>query len=255
MFFSADFVLLNLFTILIPSFIVLLATLSYSYIIIIRYNKVLKRLYRSSFRGVDFERKRIASELHDHLAVHSISFSEDISFLKSKLTGNELIALQNLESKFEIFRYKTHQIVEYMYPKVLSDLDWESSLQQLSNELTMGKIRVIFESYANKSPKNDWLFHTYWAIKEIVTNAIKHGNVKNVQITATDEDSQFIISIHYRATEEAKRWIESKSKPKNGLGTIIIQDRLNIVGAKMINEIIDGVVTQSIILKNENSDF
>jgi len=36
---------------------------------------------------------------------------------------------------------------------------------------------------------------------------------------------------------------------------MIILDRLSIVDAKMKIEIIDGVVTHSIILKNENSNI
>ena len=76
-----------------------------------------------------------------------------------------------------------------------------------------------------------------------------------MQITAIDEDQKFILSIHYRATEEAKNWIESNSKFKTGLGTMMILDRLSIVDAKMKIEIIDGVVTHSIILKNENTNI
>jgi len=114
---------------------------------------------------------------------------------------------------------------------------------------------VTFDSYAVSAPEGDWLYHTYWAIQELITNAIRHANIQNVQITAIDEEQYFILSIHYRATEEAKKWIESNSKFKKGMGTMIILDRLSIVNAKMKIEIIEGVVTHSIILKNENSNI
>lgn len=252
MFISGDTFLLNILTIILPTLIILLGTIVYSYKIINRYSKALKRLYSSSFRGVDTERKRIATELHDHLAVHSIAFYEDINSLKSILSGYQLTHLENIETNFNLFNHKTHQIVEYMYPKVLVDLDWQGSFKQLAYELTLGSIRVNFESFATSSPNNDWLFHTYWAVKEIVTNAIRHGNATKIQITAIDEDKQFILAIHYLATDAAKNWLSSKPKSKKGLGNTIIQDRLSIVGAIMNIEIIDGVVTQSIILKNED---
>ncbi len=255
MFISGDTLLIKLITITLPGLCILLGTIIYSFVVINRYSKTLKRLYRSSFKGVDTERKRIATELHDHLAIHSISFFEEIKTLKSRLTGVDLYHLEQIETNFNMFQYKTHQIVEYMYPKVLVDLDWEASFKQLANELTMGSIRVDFESFAITSPKNDWLFHTYWAVKEIVTNAIRHGDAKQIQITATDEDNLFILAIHYMASDDAIRWHSKKNKTNSGLGNIIIQDRLSIAGAKMIIEIIDGVVTQSIILKNENIDF
>lgn len=247
---SGDSLLISLFSILLPAFILLVGTIMYSYNVITRYSKALSRLYRSSFRGIDSERKRIASELHDHLAIHSIKLSEGLGDLKNRLKGDELDILNKLESDFNLFKYKTHQAIEYMYPKVLIEMDWESSFKQLANELSIGNIRIDFETFAITSPKNEWLFHTYWAIKEIVTNAIRHGNVNNVQITVTDEERKFIIAIHYIATLETKKWLETKPRP--GLGTQIIQDRLSIVGAKMNTEIIDGVVTQSIVLRNED---
>ncbi len=255
MFISGDTLIIKLITIALPGICILLGTVIYSYKVINRYSQTLKRLYRSSFRGVDTERRRIATELHDHLAVYSIGFYEEITILKSRLTGTDLNHLQKIETNFNLFKYKTHQIVEYMYPKVLVELDWIASFKLLANELTMGSIKVDFESFANTSPKNDWLFHTYWAVKEIVTNAIRHGEAKQIQITATDEDKLFILAIHYLATTEAKKWHETKIKLKSGLGNTIIEDRLSIVGAKMKVEIIDGVVTQSIIIKNENIDI
>ncbi len=255
MFISGDTLLLKLITITLPGICILLGTIIYSYKIINRYSKTLKRLYSCSFKGVDTERKRIASELHDHLAIHTISFYEEIKILKSRLKGNDLNHLQQIETNFNLFKYKTHQIVEYMYPKVLIELDWEASFKQLANELTMGSIRVHFESFANTSPKNDWLFHTYWAVKEIVTNAIRHGDAKQIQITATDEDNLFILAIHYMASDEAIKWHTTKTKSKTGLGNTIIQDRLSIAGAKMKVEITDRVVTQSITIKNENINF
>jgi signal transduction histidine kinase len=247
-----DTLLVSLLAILIPAISILVGTLLYSKIIIMRYAKVVERLYRASFNGVDTERQRISSELHDHLALHSIIISEDLNELKKKIHGEDIGVLLRLESNFNLFQYKTHQIVEYMYPKVLVDLNWKSSLELLANQLTIGKNRVTFESFANTAPDGDWLFHTYWAVKEIVTNAIKHGHVRTVQITATDEPKYFVLSIHYRATEEARNWIESKVKAKGGLGTQIIHDRLSIVGAKLTTEILDGVVTQLIKIRNES---
>ena len=89
MFISGDTLLLNLIKITLPGLCILIGTLIYSYKVINRYSKALKRLYSSSFRGVDTERKRIASELHDTLAVSSILLSEDFIDLKSKLKGDE----------------------------------------------------------------------------------------------------------------------------------------------------------------------
>ncbi len=252
MFTSGDSLLIKLTAVILPAFIVLIGTIIYSYVVINRYSKTLSRLYRSSFTGVDTERKRIASELHDHFALHAITVAEQFESLKTKIHGNELAELNTIQTNFQIFQHRTHQIIEYMYPKGLLESDWEGSLNLLSQQMSIGNIRVTFESFAQNVPQYDWLYHTYWAIQEIVTNAIRHSGVNRIQISASDEDGFFAICIHYRATTQAKQWIQSKSKSTSGLGSLIVRDRLNIVGAKMSVEIQDGVVTHTITLKNEN---
>jgi signal transduction histidine kinase len=252
MYTSGDTLLTSLFLILLPAFLALIGIIVYIYLVSKRYNSALTRLYRSSFRGVDTERKRIASELHDTLAVSSITLSEDFIELKSKLKGAELATLQNIESNLNLFQFKTHQTIEYMYPKSLADLDWFSSLKLLTEQLSIGKTTVTFECFATNTPSNQHLYHTYWVVQEIITNAIRHANVDHLQVSIMDENNEFIISIHYQATTEAINWFNSKTKSKSGLGTLIIQDRLQIIGAKMKFEIIDKVITQSIIINNEN---
>jgi len=255
MYTTIDSLVYYLLWVILPALAILIGTIVYSSVIIKRYSGVLSRLYRSSFRGVDTERKRIASELHDHFALYSITMSERFESLKKKINGPELDELNHIQANFEVFQHKTHQIIEYMYPKGLLKPDWESSFLLLSQQLSIGNIRVTFESFAKTVPQNEWLHHTYWSIQEIVTNAIRHAGVERVQISAVDEDQLFTICVHYRATETAINWIKNKSKSlsKSGLGTQIVKDRLDIIGAKMDVVVQDGVVTHFITLKNENS--
>lgn len=253
MYLSGDSLLLSLFTMILPTLIVLIGTIVYSYTVIKRYSNVLSRLYRSSFRGVDTERKRIASELHNHLAVHSISVSQEFASLKRKLIGEHLDELNRLESSFDLFHYKTHQVIEYLYPKELLESDWVASFNLLANRMSIGQINVQFENFARSWPKTDWLHHTYWAVQEIISNAIRHSKVNSVQISVVDEDGNFIISIHYKATEEAKKWLGSKAESNLGMGTLIIKDRLKTVDAHMVIDVKNDVVTHHIYLKNENS--
>jgi signal transduction histidine kinase len=247
MFTSADLLLIEVAGVFLPAFIVTVFTISYSYKTTVRYKRAIKRLYQTGFRGVDTERKRIASEMHDHLAEHSITVAEEFLDLKRRLTGEDLELLKRIEANADLFRFRTHQIVEYMYPKGLFDSDWQTSLQQLADKMSIGNVRVTFESFAENAPKSDWLHHTYWAIQELVTNAIRHSKVNRVQITATEEATIFVLCVHYRATDKANKWLNSNAK--TGLGTLIVEDRLQIVGAEMSVEVKDDVVTHSVSIK------
>jgi len=247
MFTSADLFLIEVAGVFLPAFIVTVFTIAYSYKTTVRYKRAIKRLYQMGFKGVDMERKRIASEMHDHLAEHSIRVAEEFIELKQRLTGEDLELLKKIETNADLFRFRTHSIVEYMYPTGLFDSDWQKALQQLADKMSIGNVRVTFESFAENAPKNDWLHHTYWAIQEIVANAIRHSKVSRVQITATEEQSTFILCVHYRATEKVSKWLTSNSKA--GLGTLIVQDRLQIVGAELGVEIKDKVITHTVSFK------
>jgi signal transduction histidine kinase len=250
---SEDTLLISIIAIIIPAIIILIGTLSYSRSVVKRYSKVLKRLYLVSFKGIDTERKRIASELHDHLALHSITITSEFEDLKKRLGGEDLDSVLKIESMYDLFRYRTHQIVEYMYPKGFVESDWEGSLIQLANNLSMGEVRVSFETFTKDYPKSEYLQNTYWVLQEIITNAIRHSKVNRIQLSVNSENDDFCIFIHYRATHEAAAWFNKKAEIKNGMGTLIINDRLELIGAKLSTEIKDHVMTHLIRIKSENT--
>ncbi|GDX50853.1 hypothetical protein LBMAG26_17120 [Bacteroidota bacterium] len=253
MFTSADLLLIEIAGVFLPALIVTVFSVVFSYRITGRYNRAIKRLYKMSFKGVDTERKRIASEMHDNLALHSLTVTAEFEALKKRLDGEDLEALLKIESLYDLFRYRTHQIVEYMYPKGFVDSDWEGSLIQLANHMSMGEVRVTFETFTKDAPKSEWLQHTYWVLQEIITNAIRHSKVNRIQLSVNNEEDDFCIFIHYRATPEAIAWFDKKAGIKNGMGTLIINDRLEIIGAKLSTRIKDGVMTHLIRIKNENT--
>lgn len=249
---SGDSLLLSLLVILVPALFILVGTFIYSRTLLRRYSHVLRRLYRTSFKGVDTERKRIASELHDELGAHWVLMSQHFNILKSELKEEQLNKLLQMETDYHLFKDKTHQIVEFMYPKGLSNPDWVSSFESLAFQMSMGDIRVSFESHSDRYPSENFLHHSYWAIQEIITNAIKHAHVSRIQISAIDEEKTFNMMVVYRATPEAKAWINNKSSSKKGYGTAIIEDRIRIIGAKQIIKDQDKVVTHTISIPYES---
>jgi signal transduction histidine kinase len=252
MYSSGDTLLIEVVGVFIPAILVTIFTILYSNQIRSRYGKVMKRLYRSSFKGVDTERKRIAGELHDELGAHWVLMSQHFNQLKSELKDEQLNKFLQMETDYQLFKDKTHQIVEFMYPKGLSNPDWVSSFESLALQMSMGEIRVSFESHADRYPSENFLHHSYWAIQEIITNAIKHAHVSRIQISAIDEEKAFNMMVVYRATPEAMAWINNKSSSKKGYGTAIIEDRIRIIGAKQIIKAQDKVVTHTISIPYES---
>jgi signal transduction histidine kinase len=106
MFTSADLLLIEIAGVFFPALIVTVFAVVFYYRITARYKKVIKRLYNMSFKGVDSERKRIATEMHDHLALHSVTVTSEFDALKKRLDGEDLDALLKIESLFDLFQYR-----------------------------------------------------------------------------------------------------------------------------------------------------
>lgn len=254
MYSSGDSLLIEVFGVFIPAILVTIFAILYANQTKIRYGKVMKRLYRSSFKGVDTERKRIASELHDQLGAHWVVMSQHFNQLKSELKDEQLNMLLQMETDYHLYKDKTHQIVEFMYPKGLSNPDWVSSFKSLALQMSMGEIRVYFESHADRYPSENFLHHAYWAIQEIISNAIKHACVLQVQVSAVDEEDVFNLMVVYKSTPQALSWIKGKTGNKKGFGMVIIEDRLRTISAKQKISVQDSVVTHTISIPYENSN-
>jgi len=250
---SGDSLLLSLFVIIVPALIILAGTFIYSRGLIHRYSKVVSRLYQMSFNGADNERRRISSELHDHLGWHSIHMSKGFESLRSKLDEEEQFELKKLEEQHNRFKTQIHQIVEYMYPRGLDEHDWKGSFHSLAGSLTSNDIRVYLEWDVNRTPNDKSLPHAYWAVKEIITNAVKHAGVNRIQLSVVDEDDVFVVSITYKATKGVLKWLKTKSKSTKGIGRLIIRDRLSVIGAKEHVEVENSAVTHEISLNYEGT--
>lgn len=203
---------------------------------------------------MDTERKRIASELHNQLAVYHINLSKDIERLKPKLTGAELEDLLKISHNIQQLKEETHQIIEYMYPQELIDSDWEGSFTKLVQQLSIGDIQISFESFTEEFPKSEFLPHAYWVVQEIVTNAIKHAKVKRIQTSALSEDGYFCFSIDYRATDNTKSWLSNKTIGSNGMGRKIIADRLKVINSKEKIQVKNHIITHLIKIPYESSN-
>jgi nitrate/nitrite-specific signal transduction histidine kinase len=176
-------------------------------------------------------------------------FFETIKFKSYQDCESEI---EHLERAFKKFCNETHKIVEYMYPIGLHDSDWTSSFKQLAEQLSTNEVVVDFESLGDKTPSSTLLQHTYWAVHEIVINAIKHSKAHRLQISLVSETTDFTVTILYKASSQSLKWLNNRLSTNLGYGTSIIKDRLKIIDATYEVHAINGFVSHIIRLPYEN---
>lgn len=114
---SGDSFILSLFFLIIPTITILVGVFIYSRIVIFRYSKVVKRLYKMNFNSLETERKRISNDLHDQLGYKILIINKSIENLISNplLADNEEII--RIQSNIRLFQLDIRKILESIHPQ------------------------------------------------------------------------------------------------------------------------------------------
>lgn len=251
---SADSFLISIAGIFIPAVLVTVFTFIYSWLYLRRYRKAISRLYKASFSGIDTERKRIANILHDHTGSHSILIKQELDSLASHADEEQTKIIESIKSRHQSFINASRQMVEDLYPKELMNENWIESFQKLSLHMSTVNTKVVFENDCRRTPPRTKLNHAYWVVQEKITNIIKHTGTTSIQLLTTEENQHFAISIVYKATPDARKWLKEIRRKSFGRGIFIIQDRLNIINADNDISICDNFIIDLIEIPYEDSN-
>jgi len=193
-----------------------------------------KRLEAQILEASEREQRRIAEDLHDGLGQHLAG----ISCLSDAL-GKDLAAAKasNAPHAFSISRLlndavaQTRSLSRGLYPVVPEPNGLMSGLLALATNVTqLFKVAceftcpqpVLFEDNAVAT-------HLYRIAQEAVSNAIKHGRARRVEITLVAEPSQTVLTI-----SDNGRGLTNLSNASTGLGMRIMKYRTAMLGGQFI---------------------
>ncbi|GAA4898479.1 hypothetical protein GCM10023311_24270 [Flaviramulus aquimarinus] len=191
-------------------------------------DKLLKNLELQSIdamiSGQEKERKRIAEDLHDNLGSTLATLKLYLETLKERVKGDNSSMIK-----------KTESLLNEAYEKIR----FMSHLRQHGNLATKGLIPAVEDlahkiSYSNKvdvrvahhienkSLENSLELNVFRIIQELLTNAIKHSNAKNVTVNITCFEN----SINILVEDDGSGFDTKKIHPKHGIGLSNIKNVL-----------------------------
>jgi signal transduction histidine kinase len=250
---SADTILLSLFNVLVPALIILAGTGVYSYIIIRRHSKIIKRLYQMNFNSLETERKRIANDIHDILGNKMIQINKAISNAEQHSDGKAQSEIRSIKSHFSLFHSEVQRSVESLYPRDLIDGELESSLRKLASELSTDKLLITVDFHTDNLPSIDHRLHVFRLVQEKLSNIFKHSGCNKVHIDVADEDGKYFVALIYKGNYPTLGWKKNWLRKTNGRGLHIIRDRLNILKATNNISQCDGNIIDEISFDYENT--
>lgn len=245
---SGDSFILSLFFLIIPMITILVGIFIYSRIVIFRYSKVVKRLYKMNFNGLETERKRISNDLHDQLGYKILIINKSIENLKSNplLADNEEII--RIQSNIRLFQLDIRKILESIHPRDLMNGKWHESIENLASDLSIGNTKIHVTIHTTQSPKDEHLHQSYRIVQEKLANIITHISPKSVQIDISTEGNRLVIEFVYTAKTTFANYVNSTLRSFRGRGLSIINDRLKIIGGTNDIKNTDGYTIDSIFI-------
>lgn len=245
---TGDSFLLSLFVALIPALTILVGVFIYSRTIILRYSKVVVRLYKMNFNSLETERKRISSDLHDHMGYKILIINKSLENLKSNPLLKNNLEIERIESQIRLFQYDIHKVLESIHPRELSNGKWHEGIINLAFELSIGVTKIYVLSHTTICPKEEHLLQSYRIIQEKLANIIQHTNPKKIHLDITHEKDLMVVTIIYASKSKLINYTYPRLFAYRGRGLSIINDRLKIIGGGNEIKYTDGYTIDSIFI-------
>ncbi|HZM15303.1 MAG TPA: PAS domain S-box protein [Candidatus Krumholzibacteria bacterium] len=180
------------------------------------------------------ERRRIATELHDHLAQMLILSKMKISMLQTASAS----ASEDVRKAMEAIHLLLDKSIEYtrtlicdLCPPMLHEIGLEAALEWLAKQTEeQHGIRVHFEDDEQPKPSDESVrILLFQAVRELLMNVIKHAKASQAIVAVRRLEDQVEIRVEDDGTGFDMESVGVRVGPERGFGLFSIRERLDVV--------------------------
>jgi two-component system, NarL family, sensor kinase len=178
-------------------------------------------------KGQEDERNRIAKDLHDGLGGMLSGVKMSFTTIKDNLimsAENVGIFEQSL-SQLDITISELRKIAHNLMPEALVRFGLNDAIKDFCTSLMSAThINIIYENLGeNRKLDNTANTYIYRIIQELINNAVKHGNPKQILVQMTTTPSKILITVE----DDGKGIDTQKQDILKGIGITNIEHRVN----------------------------
>jgi len=184
------------------------------------------------------ERTRIAREIHDELGQSLTGLKMDLTWLTSRLPGNQKQLIEKTESIFglidETIR-SVRRIASGLRPEVLDQLGiaaaigWQAKDFQKRTGIRC-KVGLPRDALALEQERATAVFRIF---QEVLTNVARHANATKVVVDLRREDGELALEV----ADNGKGFVHAEIDSSKSLGLLGMRERAAALGGKIT---IDG---------------
>jgi two-component system sensor kinase FixL len=177
------------------------------------------------------EQRRLGQDLHDGLGQSMTGIAFLAKVLQQKLQAKSLEeaeAAGNIASLINEALSQTRRLSRGLCPAVLDSNDIEAALEQLAENLrTLFSVSCELQCEPEiKITDNAVAVHLYRIAQEAATNAIKHGQAKNIGLSLTSNNSRMVLKI-----KDDGSGLPAVAHAGKGMGLRVMHHRARMIGA------------------------
>jgi len=196
--------------------------------------EVRKLLEKEILEVSEQERRKIGQELHDSLGQQLTGVAFMTKVLEQKLARKSMDEAANVTEIAKLVKQATEQarsLAKGLHPVDLDTGTLMSALQELatSTETLFGiHCSFNFEKLVQVD-SHEVAVHLYRITQEAITNAIKHGRAKNIQIDLIYNRNQFVLTV----TSDGIDFPKELEARRTGMGLQLMDHRVDIIGGAL----------------------
>ncbi len=205
---------------------------------LLQYQVRLRDLASESFFAEERERRRIATELHDRIGqTLAVSRMKLGALRKRDLSGTEARLSQELDELIGTAIQNIRSLTFELSPPTLYELGLEPTLEWLAEQTQRDHgIVCQFENDQKplKSLNDEISVVLYQSVRELLMNAVRHGQASHVKISLWEQDSGMGILVKDDGVGFDLSKIPNLPSTEGGFGLFNIRERLEALGGQLL---------------------
>lgn len=196
----------------------------------------LRKLASQLSAAEDAERRRIAYDIHDALSqmLGVIKMNLETVVAQSAIDAPQFERLSDVVRVLDDLIRQTREMTFELHPSMLDHFGLVPTLKQFAQDFqrrTMSQV-IVTETGERSELTNSLASYLFRAIKEVVNNAVKHGNAREIIVAVHWENG----NIRCVVDDDGKGFDPFKAlapQARQGLGLAGINERLTSLGGKL----------------------
>lgn len=218
---------------------------------ILKYQQQLKSLTFGLSLTEEQDRRRLATNLHDHIG-QVLSWTRiKISELEESLlhTASESIIKEISDLIDQVIQYTRYLMFE-ISPPILYDLGFEETIEWLAEHFTRehGLQIQVTRDHQPKPLTNEMSILLFQAVRELLYNIVKHAQATVVKTSIQRACNDLQVIVEDNGVGFDPRIIDRQSNQTKGLGLFSIYERLEYFGGSLEIESEPGHGTRATLL-------